>query len=179
MIVQIGLALALIAGAVLFGLQGQQIATGVLGQVMAPIMSTLQGTILMLAHLAPILVMALPPYLVFRDEGEATPTALTWGAVYGVLLFALVQYTGIDLRLVQAVQQSFTGSLVGGLGVLAQFTWGILAVATYYLAGVLLAVASVVLEVVSGIGRGAGFVQGYVHRAEESILARILRRLRE
>jgi len=91
----------------------------------------------------------------------------------------LVQFTGIDLRLVQAVQQSFTGSLVGGLGVLAQFTWGILAVATYYLAGVMLAVVSVVLEVVSGVGRGAGFVQGYVHRAEESILARILRRLRE
>ena len=178
MIVQIGVALALIAGAILFGLQGQQIATGVLGQVMAPIMSTLQGSILMLAHLAPILVMVLPPYLVFRDEGKANPTALTWGAVYGVLLFAMVQYTGIDLRLVQAVQQSFTGSLIGGLGVLAQFTWGILIVATYYLAGIALAVVSVILEVVSGVGRGAGYLQGQVHSAEESILSRILRRLR-
>jgi len=75
------------------------------------------------------------------------------------------------------VQQSFTGSLIGGLGVLAQFTWGILIVATYYLAGIALAVVSVILEVVSGVGRGAGYLQGQVHSAEESILSRILRRL--
>mgnify|MGYP000008670316 CR=1 FL=1 len=177
MIVQIGLAIAMILAGGLFALQGSSIATGVVAELMAPFTNMLQTGMLMAAHLAPVLVAALPAWLVFKDEGEAKPMALTWGVVYGVLLFGLIQYTGIDIRLVQAVQQSYTGSLVGGLGVIAQFTWGILTVATYYLAGIALAIFSVVLEVITGIGYAAQQAKGRVNRAQENILSRIIRRL--
>jgi len=179
MIIQIGVALALILGAALFGMQGQEIASDAMTQLMSPLMVAVQGTMTMLAHLAPILVMALPVYLVFRDEGEATPMALTWGAGFGVLLFALIQYTGIDLHLIQTIQQSYTGSLIGTLGIVAEATFGVLTVATYYLAGILLTVLSVILEVVTGIGSAAETAKRHVRRAEKSVLTRIMGRLTE
>lgn len=177
MIIQIGVAIAMILGAGLFALQGGSIATGVVSELMAPFTSMLQTGMIMAATLAPVLVAALPTWMVFKDEGQANPTALTWGAAYGVLLFALIRFTGIDVQMLQAVQGSYTGSLVGGLGVIAQFTWGILTVATYYLAGIALAIFSVVLEVITGIGYAAKQTQGRVNRAQENILSRIIRRL--
>ena len=179
MIVQIGLFFAIIIFGTLFGIQGTDIATGVMGEVMAPFMSMIQSAMIMLAHLSPILIAALPIWLVFRDEGTAKPMALTWGAIYGVILFGLVQFTGIDLRMVQAVQQSWSGSLIGGIGAIAQFGWGILTVATYYLAGIVLAIISVILEVVSGLGTLAKSGKSHVTRAQAGVLDRIIRRLTE
>ena len=179
MIVQIGLALAMVLGAGLFALQGGSIATGMMAEFMSPFLTIAEAAMLMLAQLSPILVAALPTWLVFKDEGTATPRALLWGAAYGVLLFALVEVTGIDLMMVQAVQQSYTGSLVGGLGVIANFTWGILTFATYYLVGIVLAIFSVFLEVLTGIGYAAQQTKGRVDKAQENIISRILRRLTE
>ena len=179
MIVQIGMAVAMVLGAILLGLQSAEIATGALSQVMDPFSALIQSSMILMANLAPILVAALPAWLVFNDEGTAKPMALTWGAVYGVLLFGLIQYTGIDVRLTQAVQQSFTGSLVGGFTVIAQFTWGILQVATYYLAGIVLAILSVVLEVISGVGYVAQQTRIRVDKAQGGIISRIVRRLSE
>jgi len=178
-IVQIGLALAVVLGGILFGLQGANIATGVIAEVMAPFTSLVQSGVIMAAHLAPVLVAVLPAWYVFRDDGEAKPLALTWGAVYGLLLFGLIRYTGIDVQMVQAVQSSYTGSLLVGFGLFANFAWGILTVATYYVLGILLAVFSVVLEVITGIGAAAQYTQDHVNSAQGDILNRIIRRLTE
>ena len=184
MIVQLAVALTII----LIGWSASQqvfdIATGVTGglasEIMAPLVTIARSFMLVLAHMAPVLLLILPVWWYMRyKDGEPAPMMLVWGALYGGLLYGVVLYTGIDVRMIQAVQQSWSGSTIGAFGAVAGYGWGLLSILTYYMAGIALTIVSVILEVVTGIGSVAESGKTYVNQAQTDVLNKIIGRLTE
>lgn len=178
MILSILLGLAAILGVGLFALQGTTIATGVIGELMAPITLMIERTFTLLGYLAPILVAVIPLYLVLQSKGKHDNKLLGFSALYGVLLFAFSAYLGLGEQLIQAMRGSFfvgstLGLAVSTLGGLASWVLGIFTGLLYWGTGFALVLLDGALDAIVGVGEAAKHGKRGVRGAQRSILDRI------
>jgi hypothetical protein len=178
MILQVLLGVAAILGAGLFALQGTQIASGIVGELIAPITLMVEKTFTILGYLAPILVAIIPLYLVLQSKGKQDNRLLGFSALYGVLLFAFTAYMGLGEQLIQAMRSSFfvgstLGLAVSTLGVLADWVLGIFTGLLYWGIGFALVLLDGLLDTLVGVGEAAKHGKRGIRGAQHSIIDRI------
>jgi len=139
-----------------YSLSGQTPA--ILETVMAPFTLAVEKAFTMLAYLAPILVAVVPLYLVLnsRGLGEKRQDYVIYAAVFGLGLYGLAIFTGLDHLLVQDVG-SWTGSALGlqALGGIADWLAGVLTGLVYWGSGLVLVFVDAALDVLVGVGQAA------------------------
>jgi len=177
MILSILLGVAAVVAAVLFGLQGAEITTGVAEALVSPLSLAVERTFTLLGGLAPILVALVPIYLAFtRREGD--DRTLAFAAVYGLALYAVAIYTGLDSLLLQEMRGSLVvGSTIGlavsTLGTLGGWVAGILQGLVLWGAGLALVFLDAFLDAIVGIGEAARAGKRGVSAAKRGILGRL------
>jgi len=154
-----------------YGLTGQTPA--ILEAVMAPFTLAVERAFTILAYLAPILVAVVPLYLVLNSKGlgEKREDYVIYAAVFGLGLYGLAIFTGVDHLLVQDVG-SWTGSTLGiqALGGLADWVAGILTGLVYWGSGLVLVFVDAALDVLVGIGQAARAGKRATGRARKRLL---------
>jgi len=149
----------------------------VLSRVMEPIILVVEKVFAIIAPLSPIIAAVIPVWIVFSDDTPATIETLAWSAAYGVGLFALVLFTGIDIRIMALIQGSWTGSVIGGaLGLassIGNVLIGVLMGLTYWAAGLVLELIILMFKVITGLGQAAESGAKGARRVQVSILDRI------
>jgi len=139
-----------------YSLSGQTPA--ILEAVMAPFTLAVERAFTILAYLAPILVAVVPLYLVLNSKGlgQKRQDYVIYAAMFGLGLYGLAIFTGVDHLLVQDVG-SWTGSTLGleVLGGLADWVAGVLTGLVYWGSGLVLVFVDAILDMVVGIGEAA------------------------
>jgi len=171
---------AAILGVVLLIPQTTDITTGIVGQIMAPIMLMVERSFTILGYLAPLLIAVVPLYLVLnaRNLGKDKRQMIVFGTVYGLALMGIAYFLGMDTLLVQEMRGSFmVGSTLGmavtTLGAAAEWLVGIFAGIMLWGAGLILVVIDGMLSALIGIGEGAKRGRSGVARAQRGILDRL------
>lgn len=177
------LGLAAILGVGMLVPQATDITSGLVGQVMAPITLAVMRVFTILGYLAPLLVAVVPLYLVLnsRSLGKEKRQMVVFGAVYGLALYGIAVFTGLDTLLAQEMRGSWMvgstlGMAVGALGAAAEWLVGVFAGLVLWGAGLALAVLDGMLSTLVGIGEAAGYGRKGVSRAQQGILGRLGRR---
>lgn len=173
--------LILAGGAVLyFAVQNGtpvDLVDAVLYRVMEPIILVVEKIFAIIAPLSPIFAAIIPVWIVFSDDTPATIEILAWSAAYGVSLFALVLYAGIDIQIMALIQGSWTGSIIGGaLGLassIGNVLIGVLMALTYWTAGLVLELIILIFKAITGLGHVAESGVKGARRAQVGILDRI------
>jgi len=166
--------------ATLLGLGGVVYAFGVSGQtpaiveaVMEPLILVVERGFTVLAHLAPLLLAVVPMYLVLNAKGldKQREEYMIYAAVFGLGLYGLAMFTGLDHLLVQDMG-SWTGSTLGleALGGLADWLAGVLTGLVYWGAGLVLVFVDAALDVLVGVGKAAQRGRVASKRARKRIL---------
>jgi hypothetical protein len=157
-IIAVGIALA----ALVVALNGAQIATGVVDQLMGPVNIIVTKAFMTVAVLSPLLIAVVPVALALgsRDENGDMDEKLVFGAVFGLALFALATLSGVSDLLVQEMRGSWAvgsamGMAVSGLGALGGFAVSALEGLTLWGAGIALSVLGSLLDGLAGLGRAA------------------------
>jgi hypothetical protein len=157
-IIAAGIALA----ALIVALNGAQIATGVVDQLMGPVNIIITKTFLTVAYLSPLLIAVVPIALALgsRDENGDMDEKLVFGAVFGLALFALATLSGVSDLLVQAMSDSWAvgsamGIAVSGLGALGGVATSVIEGLVLWGAGIALSVIGALLDGLAGLGRAA------------------------
>ena len=171
---------AAVLGVVLLVPQTTDITTGIVGQVMAPMMLMVERTFTILGYLAPLLIAVVPLYLVLnaKNLGKDKRQMMVFGAVYGLALMGVAYFLGMDKLLVQEMRGSFMvgstlGMAVSTLGAAAEWLVGIFAGLMLWGAGLVLVVLDGMLGALIGIGEGAKHGRRGVSRAQRGILDRL------
>ena len=172
--------LAAIVGAGMLMPQATDITTGIVGQVMAPVMLMVERTFTILGALAPLLVAVVPLYLVLNagSLGKDRRQMIVFGAVYGLALMGIAIFTGLDRLLAQEMRSSWMvgstlGMAVATLGAAAEWLLGIFTGLLLWGAGLVLVVVDGALSALIGIGEGAKHGRKGVSRAQRGILDRL------
>ena len=186
MIVTGGIILAALVGlAAILGVgmlipQATDITTGIVGQVMAPIMLMVERCFTILGYLAPLLIAVVPLYLVLSSKslGKDKRQMVVFGAVYGLALYGIAYFTGLDTLLMQEMRSSWMvgstlGMAVSTLGAAAEWLVGLFGGLMLWGAGLMLAVVDGLLSALIGIGEAAGHGRKGVSRAQRGILDRL------
>jgi len=174
------LGLAAILGVGMLIPQTTDITTGIVGQVMAPIMLMVERCFTILGYLAPLLIAVVPLYLVLnsRSLGKDQRQMIVFAAIYGLALYGIAIFTGLDALLMQEMRGSWMvgstlGMAVSTLGAAAEWLVGLLAGLMLWGAGLVLAVVDGMLSALIGIGEAAGIGRKGVSRAQKGILDRL------
>jgi hypothetical protein len=153
------------------------LADTVLSRVMEPMILIVEKVFAIIAPLTPILAAIIPLWMVFNDSNPATIEVLIWSAVYGVGLFALVLFAGIDIQIMSLIQGSWTGSIIGGaLGLatsIGNILIGVLMGLTYWSAGFILELFVLLFEFITGLGHAAKSGARRARRTQGTILERL------
>lgn len=149
----------------------------VISSVMEPFLLLIEQIFGIVAPLSPILVALIPLYLAYGDDGPASIEALSWSAAYGVALFFLVIYAGIDTKIMTLIQSSWTGSLIGGvLGAasgIGNLLIGVLMALTYWGVGMVLELLVVFFKVLTGVGNIAEYGVRVARKVQNRVLERL------
>lgn len=186
MIIVPGLILAALVGlAAILGVgllipQATDITSGVVGQVMAPIMLMVERSFTVLGYMAPLLIAVVPLYLILNSKslGKDRRQMIVFGAVYGLALYGIAIFTGLDTLLTQEMRSSWMvgstlGMAVSTLGSAAEWVVGLFAGLLLWGAGFALAVLDGFLSALIGVGEAAGQGRKGVARAQRGILDRL------
>ncbi|MFH2111233.1 MAG: hypothetical protein ABIJ47_08255, partial [Candidatus Bathyarchaeota archaeon] len=172
--------LAAILGVGLLIPQATDITSGIVGQVMAPLTLMVERSFTVLGYLAPLLIAVVPLYLVLNSKslGKDKRQMVVFGAVYGLALYGIAIFTGLDTLLMQEMRSSWmVGSTLGmavtTLGAAAEWVLGLFAGLLLWGAGFVLAVVDGLLSALIGIGEAAGYSRRGVARAKKGILDRL------
>ena len=153
------------------------LADTVLSRVMEPMILIVEKVFAIIAPLTPIIAAVIPLWMVFNDSNPATIEVLIWSAVYGVGLFALVLYAGIDIQIMSLIQGSWTGSIIGGaLGFatsIGNILIGVLMGLTYWSAGFILELFVLLFEFITGLGHAAKSGATRARHTQGTILERL------
>ena len=159
------------------------IATGVVGEIMAPITQALTQFFIILAYLAPLLVAVVPVYFALssRADLENRDRHLVFAAAFGLGLYGIAYVTGIDKLLVQEIRGSWmVGSTLDavaiGLGHAVGYVISVVEVLVLWGAGLVLTLLDSFLDALVGIGEAAKQSKRGVSRAQRGVLERLLRR---
>jgi len=158
-------------------------STDIIGQILAPFTLAVESTFTMLAYLAPLLIAVVPIYIVMssRAEDENRGQYLAFGAVYGLVLYGIACFTGLDQLLIQEMRGSmFVGSAldmaVATLGASAEWIIGAVTGLALWGAGVALSAIGAFLDGLVGLGKAAEKGQRAVKGARKGVLKRLLGR---
>jgi len=172
--------LAAILGVGMLMPQATDLTSGMMGQVMEPINLFVERCFTMLGYLAPLLIAVVPLYLVVNSKslGEDRRQMVVFGAVYGLALYGIAVFMGLDKLLIQEMRGSWMvgntlGMAVTTLGAAAEWLVGIFEGLLLWGAGLVLAVVDGALSALIGIGEGAKHGRRGVARAQRNILDRI------
>ena len=153
------------------------LADTVLSRVMEPMILIVEKVFAIIAPLTPIIAAVIPLWMVFNDSNPATIEVLIWSAVYGVGLFALVLFAGIDIQIMSLIQGSWTGSIIGGVLGLAtsigNILIGVLMGLTYWSAGFILELFVLLFELITGLGHAAKSGARGARHTQRTILERL------
>ena len=153
------------------------LADTVLSRIMEPLILIVEKIFAVIAPLSPIIAAVIPLWIVFSDDTPVTIEILVWSAAYGVGLFALVLFAGIDIQIMTLIQGSWTGSVIGGAFGLATSTGnmliGVLMALTYWIVGFTLELIVLFFEVITGLGHAAKSGTRGARRAQGSLLDRL------
>ncbi|MFH2109628.1 MAG: hypothetical protein ABIJ47_00045 [Candidatus Bathyarchaeota archaeon] len=172
--------LAAILGVGLLIPQATDITSGIVGQVMSPLILVVEHSFTVLGYLAPLLIAVVPLYLVLNSKslGKDKRQMVVFGAVYGLALYGIAIFTGLDVLLMQEMRSSWMvgstlGMAVSTLGAAAEWLVGLFAGLLLWGAGFVLAVVDGLLSALIGIGEAAGYGRRGVSRAKKGVLDRL------
>jgi len=159
------------------------IATGIFGEIMAPISQTVTQGFVILAYLAPLLLAVVPVYFVMssKTDLENRDRYLAFAAIFGFGLYGLAYVTGIDKLLIQDIRGSwFVGSTLDavavGLGHAVGYAVSVVEVLVLWGAGLLLTLLDIFLDGLVGLGKAAEKGGKRVRSAQRGVLERLLGR---
>ena len=141
-----------------------------------PLTLTLEYTFTTLGHLAPLLIAIIPLYLALKTRKD--PQHLTFAAAYGLVLYTLALYTGLDSRLTQAITTSiFQGSTLNPitttLGAYTHWVTSTLTGVMLWGTGLTLTLLGVFLDALIGVGEAAKTGRKTIHTSNQAILKKI------
>ena len=187
MIAWIILALGISVAGVIYTLRQpglDSIATGVVGEIMAPISQALTEFFVILAYLAPLLIAVVPVYLVLSSKADLKNRSqyMVFGAVFGLGLYGIAYITGIDKLLVQEIRGSwFVGSTLDaiaiGLGHTVGYVASLFEVLALWGVGLILTLLDEFLDALVGLGEAAKQSRRGVSKAQRGVLERLLGRM--
>lgn len=179
----------IVVGAVLVGLAAlapslEGVAGGgAISELIAPITLAVTQSFTLLGYITPVLVAVVPLYVLwrYRKKGESMTPVLFWGLVYGVCIYGMAVYSGLDDLLVQEMRGSmYVNSVLGTAivysGTAAQWILNIIAGFALWGAGLIVTVIGGALDVLVGVGKAAEKAKKPVKNAQKSILERLLGR---
>lgn len=159
------------------------ISTGILGEIMAPITLGVGKLFQLLGYLAPFLIAVVPLYIIYsnRRPGEDDGVNIYMGMAYGLVLYCIALFTGVDQMLIQEMRGSMMvgstlGMAVSSLGAAANYLAGAFVSIALWGAGILLSIVGAFLDALVGVGQAAEAVKRPVNRGRASILDRLLGR---
>lgn len=148
--------------------------------ILAPFTLAVNQFFTLLGGVAPLLVAMVPLYFALNAEnpGEDRNQIVAYSAIYGLALYGLAVFTGVDVQLAQAMRGSFfVGSTIGvavsTLGSLAYWVTGLFTGLLLWGTGLILVVLGGALDVIVGVGEAARRGRRGVKGAQRSILDRI------
>lgn len=180
MIIGIILASLLGLGGLYYLIQLSGATPGIVETLIAPFTLAVTRLFQIIGALAPLLVAIVPLYLVLNSKTNSKDRdkLVTFSALYGLALYGLAIFTGLDTQLLQAMRGSwFVGSTLGlavsTLGGLAGWVSGVFTGLLLWGAGLVLVLVEGALDIVAGIGDAARHGKHGVQGAQRSILDRI------
>ena len=180
MIVGIILAALLGLGGLYYIVQLSGATPAIIETLITPFTLTITRLFQLLGALAPLLVALVPLYLVLnmKKPGKDMSRLVAFSAVYGLALYGLAVFTGLDTQLVQAMRGSmFVGSTLGfavnALGGLATWIMGVFSGLLLWGAGLVLVIVEGAFDTLVGVGEAARQGKRGVRGAQRSILDRI------
>lgn len=172
--------LAAILGVGMLIPQATDMTSGIVGQVMAPVMLMVEKSFTLLGALAPLLIAVVPLYLVLNSKsmGKDRRQMMVFAAIYGAALMGVAFFLGMDRLLMQEMRGSFMvgstlGMAVSTLGVAFEWVMGVFAGLMLWGAGLILVVVDGMLSALVGIGEAAKHGRRGVSRAQRDILDRL------
>ena len=180
MIVGIILAALLGLGGLYYIVQLSGATPAIIETVIAPFTLTVTRLFQILGALAPLLVALVPLYLVLNMKklGKDQSKLIAFSAVYGLALYGLAVFTGLDTQLIQSMRGSmFVGSILGlavsNLGGVATWIMGVFSGLLLWGTGLVLVIVEGALDTLVGVGEAARQGKRGVRGAQRSILNRI------
>jgi hypothetical protein len=180
MIVGIILATLLGLGGLYYIVQLSGATPAIIETLITPFTLTVTRLFQILGALAPLLVALVPLYLVLnmKKPGKDQGKLIAFSAVYGLAIYGLAVFTGLDTQLIQAMRGSmFVGSTLGlavsTLGGLATWIMGIFSGLLLWGTGLVLVIIEGALDTLVGVGEAARQGKRGVRGAQRSILNRI------
>ena len=177
MILAVLLGFAAILGVGLFAYQGTSIAPGLIDGFMAPVMLTVEKAFTVLGYMAPFLVAVVPLYLVMNGKsmGRDRMRMMVYASLYGLGLFAVAIYTGMDVYLTQALRGSWMvgstlGLAVSTLGAAAEWIIGLFLGVALWGFGFILVLLDSALDALVGVGEAARYGRGGVRVAQRKVM---------
>jgi len=172
MILSVLLGIAAIVAAVMFGQQG----TDMVEALAAPVTLSVEKFFTILGAAAPLLVAIIPVYVALK-KSEANDKTLAYAALYGLGLYGLALYTGLDSLLLQEMRSSYVGSAldmaVEAVGPVAEWLSSLAMGLALWGAGLALTILDAVLDALVGIGYAAQYGRGRVDKARRRVLRRL------
>lgn len=152
----------------------------VLGQILLPFTLAVESTFTIVAQLAPLLLAVVPLYLVLNAQnlGKDRRQMVVFSAIFGLALYGIAYFTGVDKLLAQEMKSSFmVGSTldmaVATLGASAEWVIGVVTGLVLWGAGFALSILGTFLDALVGVGKAAEAGSRGVSRAKKSILGRL------
>jgi hypothetical protein len=180
MIAAIILALLLGVGGLIYLTELGSSTPAIVETIISPFTYAVGHFFTLLGFLAPLLVAIIPLYLMLNAEnpGKDRNKLVAFGAVYGLALYGLAIFTGLDTQLIQAMRGSFMvgstlGFAVNTLGGLATWILGVFSGLLLWGAGLVLVLVEGALDTLVGVGEAARQGKRGVRGAQRSILDRI------
>jgi len=180
MIIGIILATLLGVGGLYYLVQLSGSTPALLETIITPFTLTVTKLFQLLGALAPLLVAVVPLYLILNSKAPVKNRnqLIAFSAIYGLALYGLAVFTGLDTQLTQAMRGSFfVGSTLGlavtTLGSVATWIMGIFSGLLLWGAGLVLVVFEGALDALVGVGEAARQGKRGVRGAQRSVLNRI------
>ena len=180
MIVGIILAILLGTGGLYYLVELSGATPQIIETIMGPFTLAVERCFTLLGGLAPFLVALIPLYIVVNSRAQVgnRDRLIAFSAMYGLALYGLAVFTGLDTALAQAMRGSmFVGSTLGlavsTLGSLAQWVAGLFTGLLLWGTGLALVVIEGALDALVGVGEAARQGKRGVRGAQQSILERI------
>ena len=180
MIAGILLAVLLGAGGLIYLVQLGGSTPAIVETLVSPLTLSVERMFTILGTLAPLLVAVVPLYLVLNSKGlgKDRRQMIVFGAVFGLALYGIAIFTGLDNLLAQEMRGSWMvgstlGMAVATLGAAAEWVIGLFMGLLLWGAGLALVFIGGFLDALIGVGEAARHGKRGVSRAQGGILDRL------
>ena len=181
MIAGILLAILLGTGGLIYLVNLSGSTPAIVETIMVPLTLSAERLFTILGYMAPLLIAVVPLYLVLNSKslGKDRRQMVVFGAVFGLALYGLAIFTGLDTLLAQEMRGSFmVGSTLGmavtTLGAAAEWLIGFFTGLLLWGVGLVLVLIGGFLDALIGVGDAAKQGKKGVSRAQRGVLDRLM-----